>query len=203
MNRIALYLRVSTRDQSLESQRQFLLDFCKRRGWAKPAIYEEKKSGTDATRPELNRLMNDCRHGKIDTVVCYKLDRFGGDERNMVLLLAELETRKIGFISATELIDTTAANPFGKMVSKILAAVAEKRIEDIRERTRDGLAAARKRGAKLGRPRENDTAIARAFALRKKFPKLNASEIARRVKLSKSTLSLYFSGKKKFNPAAK
>ncbi len=197
MMRAALYLRVSTRDQSLESQRQFLLEFCERRGWAKPAVYEEKKSGTDARRPELNRLMNDARHGKIDVIVCYKLDRFGGDEAQMVLLLAELETRKIGFVCATEPIDTTAANPYGKLIGKIFSAIAEKRVEDIRERTRAGLAAARKRGVQLGRPRHLDAAIRKAFALRKKSPKLSGSEIARRVGVSKSLLSLYFSGKRK------
>jgi predicted site-specific integrase-resolvase len=73
----ALYVRVSTADQRQDSQLNELKNYCRMRKWKKLAVYEDKLSGSKATRPHLDRMVSDVRAGRIERVVCYKLDRLG------------------------------------------------------------------------------------------------------------------------------
>lgn len=186
-----MYLRVSTRDQKFDSQEKILLDFCRRRGWKKFTYYREKASGSGVPRTVLNRLMEDARSGKIDVVAVYKLDRFGRSLIHLLQLVKELSTRKIGFVTATQPIDTTAENPMAELLLSIFGFLGEQEGDRIRERTADGLAAARRKGRIGGRPRNNNENIAAAFKLR---GKKQQREIAKITGLSESYVSKLFKG---------
>ena len=138
------YARVSTVDQNLESQ----LDALKAAGCDK--IFQEKVTGNGSKqRPELERLIDQVREG--DAIVVYKLDRLGRSCGKLIALAEELEQRKVELISLQEQIDTSG--PYGKLVFRILTALAEMERDVIVERTKAGLQAARRRGRKGGRPR--------------------------------------------------
>ena len=105
-------------------------------------------SGARADRPTLTQLLDQLRPG--DTLVVWKLDRRDRSLRHLVDTVTGLADRGVGFRSLQEAIDTTA--PGGKLVFHVFAALAEFERDLIRERTSAGLAAARARGRRGGRP---------------------------------------------------
>lgn len=135
------YARVSTSDQSLDLQ----LDAAERAGCGK--VFTDTISGAKSTRPGLDECLTFLRPG--DCLVVWKLDRLGRSLRHLIDLMADLESRGIGFKSVQESIDTTT--PGGKLVMHVFAALAEFERDLIRERTKAGLAAARARGRRGGR----------------------------------------------------
>jgi DNA invertase Pin-like site-specific DNA recombinase len=148
--RVASYLRVSTTDkQSPEMQLREAEEFCERRGWKPETFVDRVSSGK--VRPELERMLQLCRHRKFDVVVVYRFDRFARSSMELLSALEEFRALGIDFISLHENIDTTT--PQGKLMFAIVAAFAEFEREIIRERVRSGLAAARARGKVFGRPR--------------------------------------------------
>jgi DNA invertase Pin-like site-specific DNA recombinase len=137
------YARVSTEDQNLNLQRDALQNAgCEQ-------IYTDHISGTKATRPGLTDALSHLRTG--DTLVVWRLDRLGRSLRHLIDTVTDLQEDGIGFKSLTENIDTTTSG--GKLVFHIFGALAEFEREIIRERTQAGLAAARARGKKGGRPK--------------------------------------------------
>jgi len=151
--RVAIYARVSTaRDQNPEMQVHALRVLAEQRGWEVVAQYVDVGvSGSKDKRPELDRLMRHVHKGGIDVVICWRFDRFARSVRHLVLALDEFRGCGVDFVSMEDSIDTST--PAGRFVFHIVAAVAELERELIRERTRCGVAAARRRGARLGRPR--------------------------------------------------
>lgn len=152
MKRIALYFRVSTDDQTTEPQRIEIREYCARRGWENMSEYSDKISGAKFTRAGLDRLMADVRKGRVDAVVCVKLDRIGRSLPHMAQIIAEMDAHKVALIATSQGIDTSHENPAGRLQMHVLMAVAEFERSLIRERTKAGLAAARQRGSRLGRP---------------------------------------------------
>jgi putative DNA-invertase from lambdoid prophage Rac len=150
--RIGLYLRVSNGDQTTEPQRLELHDYCSRRGWNVVAEYSDTISGAKFTRSGLDRLMTDIRKGRIDTVVCSKLDRLGRSLPHLAQLVFELDANRTALVCSSQPIDTSDENPAGRLVMHVLMAMAEFERSLIRERTRAGLKAARAKGVRLGRP---------------------------------------------------
>ena len=152
--RVALYARVSTSDrQHPDSQLGELRAFCKRRGWEVTGEFTDAGiSGTKERRPELDRLLAECRKRLVDAVVVYRYDRFARSLRQLVNALDEFRALGIEFISLHEVVDTSTPN--GRLVFGIFASIAEFERELIRERVRSGLAAARARGKRIGRPRK-------------------------------------------------
>lgn len=137
------YARVSTLDQNVELQVSALRDA----GCLK--VYTDHGvSGTQAKRPELDKLLENARAG--DELVVWKLDRLGRNTRNLLELVDGLESRGIHFRSLTEGIATTG--PMGKAMLTIMSAFAQLERDQLAERTRAGLAAAAARGRKGGRP---------------------------------------------------
>ena len=151
--RVALYARVSTHvGQNPEMQIAELRDYCARRGWEIAGEYVDAGvSGAKERRPQLDRLLIDCRKRGVDAVVVYRYDRFARSLRQLVNALCEFEALGIQFVSLHEGVDTSTPN--GRLVFGIFASIAEFERELIRERVRSGLAAARARGKRLGRPR--------------------------------------------------
>ena len=136
------YARVST----VEQHEALQVDALRSAGCAR--VFVDKASGRLEHRPALDGLLDQLRPG--DTVVVWRLDRLGRSLRHLIDTVQTLETRGIAFRSLTESIDTST--PGGKLVFHVFGALAEFERDLIRERTMAGLAAARARGRKGGRP---------------------------------------------------
>lgn len=135
------YARVSTQDQDTQAQISALQAAgCER-------IFEEKASGGRWERPELHRLLEQLGEG--DLVVVWKLDRLSRSLKDVLALMEQIERAGAGFRSLTEAIDTTS--PAGRMMMQIVGAFAEFERAMLRERTVNGLAAARQQGRVGGR----------------------------------------------------
>jgi DNA invertase Pin-like site-specific DNA recombinase len=187
MNRAtAIYVRVSTLDQKHDSQLKELRDYCALRRWEKPVVYAEKQSGVSTSRPVLERLMNDVRCGKIERVICFKLDRLGRSLSHLALLLDELTRHRVALICTTQGIDTSSDSAVGKLQLGVLMAVAQFERSLIVERVNSGLRAAKARGIQLGRPA---TINGRAVEVRKlKAKGLGLRAIARQLKMPPSSV---------------
>ncbi len=136
------YSRVSTNDQSLNSQ----TDKLKQYGCEK--IYSDIISGSKAERKQLNEMLEYIREG--DTVVVYRLDRLGRSLKDLINIINIFQDKKVNFKSITENLDTST--PTGKLMFHISGAFAEFERNIIRERTKAGLESARARGKNGGRP---------------------------------------------------
>lgn len=136
--RAALYPRVSHHDQaefgfSLEAQRKHLIQLCELKGYEIVDIYEDAGiSAKNTNRPEFQRMMNDVKDGKIDVVVCYKLDRLTRSLSDLEWVLKELEKYNCNLVSASEDINTSTAN--GRFFIKIVILLAELELERTSER---------------------------------------------------------------------
>lgn len=137
------YARVSTKDQNLSLQVEALKkDGCKK-------IYEDKISGTTKSRKGLDACLDALRSG--DTFIVWKLDRLGRSVKNLIAFVGELETNGVHFRSITDNIDTSS--PSGKFFFHVMASLAQMERDLIAERTKAGLAAAKKMGRVGGRKR--------------------------------------------------
>ena len=180
MAKTVFYARVSTRDQNPSLQ----TDAAKQLGVKSENIFVEKASGSRNDRPVLARALAACEKG--DTLACYKLDRIGRSLAHLTKLLADLEARGVHFRTVEDGLDTRGST--GKLVLHMLGAVAQFERDLIIERTRAGLAAARKRGKRLGPPvKWQADMVRKAQALLDKGD-LNAEEVASTLKVSRQTL---------------
>jgi DNA invertase Pin-like site-specific DNA recombinase len=154
VRRAALYLRVSTDDQTVENQRLALEATCDQRGWEVVQIYADNgisgAKGRDK-RPGLDALLKDAVRGKFDVVLSWAMDRLGRSLLDLLTTLNELDAANVALVLHQQAIDTTT--PAGRMFFQVTGAFAEFERAMIRSRVNAGLARARARGAKLGRPR--------------------------------------------------
>src|ERR1019366_2259290 len=146
--RCAIYARVSTDKQDYdETQLPDLRDFVRRWGWEHEVTeYVEKLSGKEGVRrPQLDKLMEAAKNGKLDTVVVWKLDRFGRSALDTLNNLKLLEVYHVRFVVSTmPSIDTDDRSPFGVFVRTMFAAFAELERAFIVERTQGGYKAYRR-----------------------------------------------------------
>jgi len=171
------YARVSTVEQNLDLQE----DALKKAGCDE--IYTDTISGATAQRPGLDECLKYLRPG--DTLVVWKLDRLGRSLKHLIETVQVLEGREIGFRSVQESIDTMT--PGGKLVFHVFGALAEFERDLIRERTNAGLAAARARGRKGGRPAlldEKKRAVALALHA---DPTVSITDICKTLGISRTT----------------
>jgi len=149
--RVAVYARVSTTDQSTDSQLLDLRRYVSERGWNIFKEYvDEGISGTKDSRPALNELMNDAKKRRFDVVLVWRFDRFARSTKHLILALEEFKNLGIDFVSYQENIDTSS--PLGSAIFTIISAVAQLERDIIAERVKAGLRRARENGKKLGRP---------------------------------------------------
>jgi DNA invertase Pin-like site-specific DNA recombinase len=160
-----IYVRVSTADQRTDAQETELKNYAHRRGWSIHRIYADKMSGATSSRPALDHLMADCRKGQIDVVLVWRFDRYARSLRQLVSGLDEFKRLGIDFVSCTEAIDTSL--PSGELAYQIFGAIAQFERSLIADRTRAGLAEARRRGQRLGRPPLKELNTADVQRLRK------------------------------------
>jgi putative DNA-invertase from lambdoid prophage Rac len=180
--RIAIYGRVSTDAQSHISQLREVRAYVRRR-WPKAEAIEylDKASGARFSRSGLDALMTDVRKSRIDVLAVYKLDRLGRSLQHLAQLIGEFEAHGTALIATSQGIDTSDTNPAGRLQMHVLAAVAEFERSVIRERINAGLAAARDRGAKLGRPRTLDRYVPAVAKLSRRG--LSGRKIAAKLKI--------------------
>lgn len=176
------YARVSTLDQSTDMQ----IEALNAAGCSK--IFTETASGAQTDRPELKKALVYLREGE-DTLVVWKLDRLARSVAQLVATVNDLHSRKIGFLSLTEKIDTSS--PGGRLIFHVFSSIAEFERDLIRERTLAGLESAKKQGRRGGRPKAMDSAsIVQAEALFKQG-EMSSKAIAARMGVSVATLYRY------------
>jgi DNA invertase Pin-like site-specific DNA recombinase len=148
-----LYARVSTSDKGQDPAMQLreMQEFSGRRGWTTEIFSDAGYSGSKLNRPELDRMMTLARRRKCDVVVVYRFDRFARSLKQLLDALAEFDALGIQFVSLHEQVDTTT--PAGRLLFQIIGGIAEFERSLIRERVCSGLAHARSKGIRLGRPR--------------------------------------------------
>jgi putative DNA-invertase from lambdoid prophage Rac len=146
----AIYVRVSTTEQTTENQEQALVAHAQAMGW-EYEVFREQES-TRKTRPIKQELIQRLRKREFGAVLIWKLDRWARSLQELIMDVDDLTARGIGFIVLTAPIDTTSAS--GRLMLQIFGAFAEFEREIIRERTLAGLERARRSGKKLGRPRK-------------------------------------------------
>jgi DNA invertase Pin-like site-specific DNA recombinase len=164
MKHVAVYLRVSTeglkggKEQTTGSQRLEIEIYLKSKGITDFVAYEDLGiSGTKKDRPSLKKLMTDCRQGKVSMVVCYKMDRLFRSLPDLLETLAEFTKLSIEFVALKDGIDLS--NATGRLMMQILGAFAEFEASVTKERVLSGLANAKAKGVKLGRPMKTGHAV--------------------------------------------
>jgi DNA invertase Pin-like site-specific DNA recombinase len=180
--RIAVYGRVSTDGQNHDSQLREVRAYIRRR-WPKAEVteYLDKASGAKFKREGLDAMMVEVRKDRIDIIAVYKLDRLGRSLQHLAQLIGELERHGTALVASSQGIDTSENNPAGLLQMHVLAAVAEFERTVIVERINVGLAAARERGTKFGRPRTLDRYISAAAKLSRQG--LSGRKIAAKLKI--------------------
>jgi DNA invertase Pin-like site-specific DNA recombinase len=184
IRRAARYIRVSRIDQRPALQADETAELIDRRGWQLVDTFlDQGVSGAKASRPELDRMMAAARRGKFDVLVVWRSDRLFRSLHHMVAALAELTALGIAYLAVTEPFDTTT--PQGRLLIHMVSAFAEFERGILQERTRAGLAAAKRRGVRLGRPPAHID-IFKAKAMRAQGKSLRA--IGRHFGIGASTL---------------
>jgi DNA invertase Pin-like site-specific DNA recombinase len=154
MKKAAIYVRVSTPDQHVESQIYDLRELAAQRGFEVVHEYEDRGvSGTKARRPGLDVLMADARRKKFSVVLVAAFDRIARSTKNFLQIIDEFEGSGIEFISRRENIDTSG--PMGRLFLTLISSIAELESDLIRERVRAGMRRAKLEGRQIGRSRLN------------------------------------------------
>lgn len=148
--RVAIYCRVSTADQSCERQERDLTAFAGRADVGVVGVFRETGSGARIDRAERKKVMALAQARKIDAILVTELSRWGRSTVDLLHTLRDLEGWRVSLIAMQGLtFDLSTAQ--GRMLATILSGVAEFERGLIGERVRSGLAAARARGKRLGR----------------------------------------------------
>lgn len=185
MTTMALYMRVSTTDQLLDMQRRELETYCRARGYDTWQEYTDHGiSGAKASRPGLDALLQAVRRRQVHTVVIWSLSRLGRSLKHLLAIIEEFSACGVTLVSLKEGWDL--GTPTGRMIFQILGALSEWEREQIRERVKSGLAAAKGRGKRLGRPTVHYTP-AEVLALREAG--LSYRAISQRVGVSRQTVA--------------
>jgi len=149
--RVALYCRVSTSEQSCEAQLFALRAYSQACGLeVAQEFVDHGVSGAKDSRPALNRLLADAKRRRFDILACVKLDRLARSVRHLTTMAAELEALGVDLVVLDQAIDTST--PAGRLLFHVLGSIAEFERDLIRDRTRAGMAAAKRRGKRVGRP---------------------------------------------------
>jgi DNA invertase Pin-like site-specific DNA recombinase len=187
------YARVSSRKQDQASQLPDLERYARTiEGEGEEVVwYNDKATGKTMDRAGWRALEQDIRTGKITRVVCWRLDRLGRTASGLTALFDELVSRKVNLVSIRDGLDLST--PAGRLMSGVLASVAQYETEIRSERSMAGMEVARAAGKHMGRPKGISTAIKvtdekRAAVIRLKKEGESVSAIARTVSLSRNTI---------------
>jgi DNA invertase Pin-like site-specific DNA recombinase len=165
--RVAIYLRVSTSEQTTANQRRELEAVADRHGWTVAAVYEDAgisgAKGRDK-RPGLDAMMKAVARREVDMVAAWSVDRLGRSLIDLLKLLGDLHAKGVDLFLHQQGLDTST--PSGEAMFQMMGVFAQFERKMIKERVRAGLARAREQGKKLGRRRLEDTDAAKIGAIR-------------------------------------
>ena len=164
---------ISNDKQKTELQLSELRDYVSRSRWK---IYKEYVdhgyTGANTKRPAFTEMMADARKKKFDVLLVWKFDRLSRSMRDLINTISEIESLGLDFVSYENQIDTST--PSGKLVFHVIGSVSEFERDIIAERVRAGLANARRKGKRLGRPPYPQTKKDEAQKLRQQGKSLRA-----------------------------
>jgi DNA invertase Pin-like site-specific DNA recombinase len=182
--KIALYARVSTEGQNPEVQLAALRAHAAQRGWEiLDEFVDHGFSGAKERRPALDRLMKAIWTGQFQAVLVWRFDRFARSVKHLLTALEQFRSLNVHFISLQEQFDTST--PIGHVMFTIIGAMAQLERDMIRERVMAGLAQARAKGVRLGRPTVRIDCAAVGLL---QGQGCSLHEIARRLRCSRSTV---------------
>ena len=162
--RTAIYMRVSTLSQKPDLQKDGLEAYASRAGLSIVAEYlDVAVSGRKIGRPQLKALMKAAKNHEFDCVLVWKFDRFARSVSHLLSALEEFNHLGIRFISVCDQLDSNS--PMGKAMFTIIGTMAELESSLISERVKAGMAAAKARGRKLGRPKTPDDLVKQIASL--------------------------------------
>jgi DNA invertase Pin-like site-specific DNA recombinase len=148
--KVAIYARVSTQHQENDMQLTPLREYVQRMGW-EATEYLEKESSMKK-RPVFDRMIEDARQRKIDTILVWKIDRFARSMKQFVNVTCELASHGVSVRSLTQNISSDASDPMGKFLLGLFGLLAELERNIIVERVKAGVAEAQRQGKHCGRP---------------------------------------------------
>ena len=183
IKRAAIYARVSTGDQHLETQLLDLREMAKQRGHEVAHEYTDVISGSKAKRPGLDQLLADAGRHRFDIVLVAAFDRVARSVRHFLEVLDELAHLGIEFVSLRENIDT--GGPLGRAIVVIVGAIAELEKSLIVERVRAGMRRAKMEGRRIGRAPLN---IDRVAVVADRRGGMSLTEVAKKYHVSRATV---------------
>lgn len=184
-SRVALYARVSTNAQHTDNQLRRLHEVAALRGWSVVGEYVETISGAAKDRPVFDKMMADARRRRFDTIAAVDVSRLGRSLSGLAALFEEVRQIGVDLYLDREAMDTST--PAGRAMLGIASVFAALERDLIIERTMAGLATARAKGVRLGRPPASDGLEDAIRALR--LQKVGINSIARELKCGKSTVA--------------
>lgn len=184
MKKAAIYARVSTPDQHLETQLYDLRKLAAQRDFEIVREYCDRGiSGSKAKRPGLDAMMADARRGEFSVVLVAAFDRIARSTKNFLEIVDELHALNIEFISAREAIDTSG--PMGRMFITMIGSIAELERSLIVERIRAGMRRAKMEGRRLGRaPLDVD----RNALVRDRLAGMSLTDVAKKYRISRASV---------------
>ena len=184
MKKAAIYARVSTPDQHVETQLYDLRKLAVQRGFTVSREYCDRGiSGSKARRPGLDAMMGDARRGEFSVLLVAAFDRVARSTKNFLEIVDELHDLEIEFISAREAIDTSG--PMGRMFVTLIGSIAELEKSILVERIRAGMRRARMEGQRLGRaPLDID----HAALVRDRLAGMSLTDVAKKYRVSRASV---------------
>jgi len=150
VQRVAIYCRVSTTDQSCERQERDLLEYAAVCGFEVVGVWKETVSGTKHDRAERSKVMALAQSHSIDAILVTEMTRWGRSTIDLIETLQSLHSWHVSLIAQTGL-QFDLNTPQGRLIAHLMASLAEFERDLVRERVRSGVAAAKARGQKFGR----------------------------------------------------
>ena len=151
-DRVAIYARVSTDDQTLDPQIRDLREYCRLRGWEEVTEFvDHGVSGAKDSRPGWNACWDAVQKRKVNVLLVHALDRIGRSLHHLVRIINHFTENRLTLVSYRENIDLSTAA--GRMLAGIFSVLAEYERSLISERTKAGMRAARARGKQIGKRR--------------------------------------------------
>ena len=186
--KVALYMRVSTDEQTVENQRIRLHEYSKLRGWEVVKEYKDEGiSGSISSRPDLDRMLNDLRDPRRGwkVLIAYKLDRIGRSLPHLIQVVDEINKHDAQFVLSDDPnFDTTT--PHGELIFNIFGSIAQYERKLNKQRQREGIRRAHQEGKHMGRPKVHGGKVQRIIRLKEEGKSLRI--IAKETEVSKSTV---------------
>jgi DNA invertase Pin-like site-specific DNA recombinase len=182
MEKAAIYVRVSTSDQHVESQLYDLRELAAKRGFEVAKEYRDcGVSGRRARRPGLDSLIADARQRKFSVVLVAAFDRVARSVKHFLQVMDELDSLGVVFISRRENVDTSG--PMGRLFLTLIGSIAELEADLIRERVLAGMRRAKLDGVRIGR---SPMSLDRAAVVRDRIGGMTLTAVAKKWGISRS-----------------